>query len=489
MLPLLPTFLDKPFCPSPYSPVTRLLWSEFYVDVLRSPEMARCPRAQEILASAGFEGAVSKLRRSTLVDYRRQMALNRRLLGLLAETLNQRDDDRRVAFEDFVRSHPVAADYAAFRACMEKRGDIPWRSWPARLREGKLKPGDGAEDVRRYYLYAQWLAHEQISDIAEMTRKRGATLFLDFPIGVHPDGYDVWRYRRAFIQGASSGAPPDAVFPQGQKWGTPPLHPEGLRESGYAYFIGCLRHHLGSAGILRLDHMMGFHRLWVIPEGVDAAQGAYVRYPAEELYAVLSLEAFRHRALVMGEDLGTVPPEVRPAMRRHGVYRSYVLQYELDSCPERAKVPPKGTIASVNTHDMPPFKLYWQGRDIEQRRRLGLFPSEEMFRAARVERRRIKQSLAAYLQRRGLLKGRQPPAPEEVLRAVLRFLGSSASPVVIVNLEDLWGETEPQNIPGTGEERPNWRRKARFRLEDFRTLPRVMDTLSELDRIRREEHP
>lgn len=484
-LPLLPTFLDKPFCPSPYSPVTRLLWSEFYVDVLRSPEIARCLPAQELLASAGFQGTVSRLRQSTLVDYRRQMALKRRVLELLAGTLFERDDDRREAFEDFVKAHPAAADYAAFRACMEKRGGAPWRSWPERLRLGKLKPADGAEEVRRYYLYAQWLAHEQMSDIAALARERGVGLFLDFPLGVHRDGYDAWRYQRAFIPGASSGAPPDAVFTSGQNWGTPPLHPNHLRDSHYEYLILCLRHHLENAGLLRMDHVMGLHRLWVIPEGLDAAQGAYVQYPAEELYAILSLEAFRSRALIVGEDLGTVPPQVRTGMARHGLYRTYVIQYELDSHPERVSVPTRRMVAGVNTHDMPPFRLYWKGRDIEQRWRMGLFDSEEMMHAARSERRALRRSLRTFLEKRGFLADRKRP-PTEILGAILRFLGRSASPLVIVNLEDLWGETEPQNIPGTENERPNWRRKARFRFEDFRSLPSVTGPLNDLDRIRRE---
>lgn len=486
-LPLLPTFLDKPFCPSPYSPVSRLLWSEFYVDVLRSPEMARCPEAQAIMASVGFEGAVSKLRRSTLVDYRRQMALKRRILEALVRTLFERGDDRREAFEDFVRTHPHAADYAAFRACMEKRDGAAWSSWPERLREGRLSPGDGSEEVRRYYLYAQWLAHEQISDLGGLARRRGAGLFLDFPLGVHRNGYDVWRHQKIFIEGASAGAPPDAVFALGQNWGTPPLHPEALRESGYEYLIQCLRHHLGCAGILRMDHVMGLHRLWVIPEGLDASGGAYLRYPAEELYAVLSLEACRHRSLIVGEDLGTVPPEVRTAMARHGVYRTYVVQYELDSHPERMSTPTKHMVASVNTHDMPPFRLYWEGRDIEQRWRMGLFDSDDDLRAARAQRRVIRRSLRDSLQRRGLLERPKPPSGE-VLRAILRFLGASAAPLVIVNIEDLWGETEPQNIPGTETDRPNWRRKARWRFEDFRSLPPVTETLSELDRIRRGRH-
>ena len=146
---------------------------------------------------------------------------------------------------------------------------------------------------RRYHLYVQWLAHQQIESVSEKAREKGVQLYLDLPLGVHPDGYDVWRERGAFILDASAGAPPDAVFTRGQEWKFPPLHPERIREQGYRYVIAYLRHHLRQAGILRIDHVMGLHRLFCIPNGMEASQGVYLRYPAEELYAILALESHR----------------------------------------------------------------------------------------------------------------------------------------------------------------------------------------------------
>ena len=160
--------------------------------------------------------------------------------------------------------------------------------------------------------------------MAEEARRAGPGLYLDLPLGVHAHGYDVWREREAFAVEASGGSPPDVVFTKGQDWGFPPLHPERIRAQGYRYVLAYLRRQLACAGVLRIDHMPVFHRLFWIPHGVPASQGVYVRYPAEEYYAIFSLESHRHKAMLVGEDLGTVPPEVPESMGRHNVHRMYV---------------------------------------------------------------------------------------------------------------------------------------------------------------------
>jgi 4-alpha-glucanotransferase len=313
----------------------------------------------------------------------------------------------------------------------------------------------------RYHLYVQWLASEQIEALSKEAGNKGLQLYFDLPLGVHPDGYDVWRERRLFALGVSAGAPPDAVFTTGQNWHFPPLHPERMREEGYRYIIACLRHHLRQGKILRIDHVMGLHRLFWIPDGMDASQGVYVRYPSDELYAILSLESHRHQAVLVGEDLGTVPPEVRPAMRRHGLYRMYVAQYEAVTNHRRALRPiPANCIASLNTHDMSPFAAFWQGLD-------------------------NREAVVTFLRDNGWLK--EPMADTSaILRAFLAFLSASRAWGLLVNLEDLWLETRPQNIPGTSKEYPNWQRKAGYSFEAFCQMPQVIDTLKIIDHLRRQ---
>ena len=459
-LPLLPTFLDDAPGPSPYLPVSRLMWNEFYLDITKVPELQRCPSAQALLASPSLREEIESLRQLPLVDYRRQMALKRQVLEELCRCLFAEPSDRLDALRRFAQHHPVVENYARFRATSEKQR-LPWRSWRQPLQDGILNEGDYDEEVRRYHLYGQWLAGEQIEALGKEAGKKGLKFYLDLPLGVHPDGYDVWRESSLFALDVSAGAPPDAVFTTGQNWHFPPLHPERIREQGYRYVIAYLRHHLRHGGILRIDHVMGLHRLFWIPNGLDASQGVYVRYHAEELYAILALESHRHQAILVGEDLGTVPPEVRPAMRRHGLHRMYVAQYEVVTNHRRALRPiPTNCVASLNTHDMPPFAAFWQGLD-------------------------SREAVVTFLHDKGWLKELTSDTGA-ILRACLSFLSASHAQGLLVNLEDLWLETRPQNIPSTGKEYPNWQRKAGYSLEAFCQMPQVIDILRIIDHLRKQ---
>jgi 4-alpha-glucanotransferase len=440
------------------------------------------------LESSSFQNKIKALRNSPLVDYQRQMVLKRQILKELCHYLFAEASNRLDELRGFTEANPLIEDYAHFRAACDKQRN-PWRFWPRPLQGGILTDGDYEEENKRYHLYVQWLAHQQIESVSKEAREQGVQLYLDFPLGVHPDGYDVWREREIFIPDTSAGAPPDAVFTRGQNWEFPPLHPEKSREQGYRYVIACLRHHLRFAGILRIDHVMGLHRLFCIPKGLEAAYGVYLRYRAEELYAVLALESHRHKALIIGEDLGTVPSYVRPAMRRHDLHSMYVLHYELASAPQRCLplVPPK-SVASLNTHDMPPFAAFWQGLDIEERWRIGLLGRTSM-KEEKNSLVNMKKALLAFLRGKGWLQ-RDEDDIAAVLKACLSFLAASGARMVLINLEDLWLETQPQNIPSTGKRYPNWRRRARYTLEHFCQMPQVVDTLNIIKELRkRSKHP
>ena len=487
-LPLLPTFLgelsdDAPFDPSPYAPVSRLFWNEFYIDVTKLPELMECREAQTLVSSPAFQGEIRALQASSLVDYRRSMALKRKVLEELARKFFAARPERTIDFQNYLKARPTLGDYARFRAACDRQ-HTRWREWPERMQRGVLRAGDFDSDPEHYHLYAQWRAHEQLKSVSQQARNNGAGLFLDFPLGVHPDGYDVWRNQDAFALKANGGAPPDSFFPKGQDWGFPPLHPERIREQGYRYFIACLRHHLRHARFLRIDHVMGLHRLFWVPQGCEPREGVYVHYRAEEFYAILALESERHHALLVGEDLGTVPPYVRPAMKRHHLYRTYIVQYELT--PNiRKPLPrvPTRSLASLNTHDMSTFRAFWEGADIQDRLKLGLLDQAGV-RTERKARKALKQALVRYLRRKRRLRTKSPKAGT-VLRACLAHLASDSRAPVMVSLEDLWSELQPQNVPGTRDERPNWRRKARFPFEVFSRMPQVVKLLREVNRSRR----
>ena len=439
-LPLFAGFLDGPLEPSPYRPVSRRLWSELHV------------------SRAGLGGGDRRRRAlGRWVDYRAEMRATLALLGRRGPPAGR---DAR-AFREFLKAHPLVTDYARFRATLARRGK-PWPLWPERLRAGRLRPGDFDPEVEATYAYAQWVATRELEAVAAHARARDVKLVLDLPLGVHPQGFDTWRERGLFALRASAGAPPDALFTGGQCWVIPPVLPERSRETGHRYFAECLAQSMAVAGLLRLDHVMALHRLYWVPEGHGAEDGVYVRYPAEELYAVVTLESRRHGCPVQGEDLGTVPGEVRQAMRRRGLLRSFVLPLERPRDRRRPVSSRRGAgVAVLRTHDMPAFATFWRGLDPRERARW-----------------------VRDLRDTGRLRS-TASRPAEVLQALLALLGESRAPLVLVDLEDLWGERRAHNVPGTTREHPNWRRRLRHPLESFSRLSAVRRLLSELDRARR----
>ncbi|MBW3555031.1 MAG: 4-alpha-glucanotransferase, partial [Gemmatimonadetes bacterium] len=316
-LPVLAAFLDRPCEPSPYVPASRLFWNELYVDPARAPGAEDLPADERWTVPAGGD--------PRWLDARRLMAGKRPALEALSRRFFAGDPEADLAA--FHARNPRAEDYARFRALTERSGT--WGQWPDRLRARDVRESDYDPEVARYHLYVQWLAEAQLQAATQRAADRGVSLYLDLPVGVHPDGYDVWRERALFARGASAGAPPDPLASQGQDWGFPPFHPEAARLDGHRYFVACIRKHLRFAKVLRIDHVMQLHRMFWVPAG-DAANGVYVRYPAEELYAVLCLESRRAGAVIVGEDLGTVPAAVRTGMKRHGLYGMYVAQFELE---------------------------------------------------------------------------------------------------------------------------------------------------------------
>jgi 4-alpha-glucanotransferase len=440
-LPLLATFLGSPFEPSPYAPVSRLFWSDLFIDVERLPGAAQLP--------VDIEQEFACLREGDFVDYARSAALQRRLTADAAERFFQAGGESDPAFKAFLQRHPAARDYARFRATVDRREE-GWGSWPERMRLGELRPGDFDEAEERYHLFASWAAEDQLTRVAAGSVDGSAALYLDLPLGVHGLGYDTWRMHDLFAHEVSAGSPPDDFFRSGQTWGFPPLHPAAIRADGYRYFIDCLRNHLHLAGALRLDHVMALQRLFWIPRGLDATHGVYVRYPMAEMFAILTLESVRHQAVIIGEDLGTVSREIRSAMKRHRIQRMWVYQFQpLPARGNQLPEIPRSVIASLNTHDLQPFAAYWDALDVAQRRARGT-----LFRAGRT------------------------PGAAAVVEALLEYIAASPARILLVNLEDLWLETRPQNVPGTTTEQPNWRRRARYMLEQIQNHPDVLRTLS-----------
>jgi 4-alpha-glucanotransferase len=467
-LPLYPTYLDPPIDPSPYRPVSRLAYSELYIDPTTLPELALSSSALELMGSISFLTRVDKARNSKLVDYEEVSRLRRLVLEPVADAFFAAPSPRREAFDTFLDAHPEILAYGEFRAAVDQLG----RSAVAALATVPEIPGERARSLN-YHLYCQWIASEQLSAAAS-----AIPLYADLPVGVHPEGFDPYWSPRSFVMGAKGGAPPDLFYSEGQDWAFPPLHPETIRDDGYHYLRAVLARACRHASYLRVDHVMGLQRLYVIPEGFDAQHGAYVSYHADEMHAVVSLEAHRAGSVVIGEDLGTVPEEVRERMSEDRMLRSWVFEFESNTetpLPEA----PSGVLASMTTHDMPRFSSFLWGSDIDEAEKVGHFSAGEAD-TRRAERALYRESLFRALE----IPVLAPAQLTEVARRGCEVhLAASEATLVLIDLEELWGESEPQNRPGT--EFGNWRQRGALTLEEAENDTQIHRSLKHINDLRK----
>jgi 4-alpha-glucanotransferase len=444
-LPILAASLGEPCEFSPYSPASRMFWNELYLDL------------EALAGEAGLAPpAVPPIVAGTGIDYRTHYHWRRHALDPMAERLFA----TRSAEIDAWAAGAGAYDYAAFRAFGETTQKA-WHSWPAMWRDGAPVLASRADAIAlgadaahvTSHVAAQWAMQRQLQQLAGGP----VSLYLDLPVGVNCDSYDVWRHRALFLTQLSAGAPPDALFLGGQDWGLPPVSPIAMRRDHYRYFIRCLRHHMRVSGMLRIDHVMGLFRLYCVPAGRPATDGVYLRYPHDELLAVLTLESSRATCALVGEDLGTVPAQVRPAMARHGLFRLHVGQWHLPAQPGEAPAPsPAESVASLNTHDTPTFAGWWRGADIDDRRDLGLI-TEAQEAEERVARDRARVALLAFT--RPEISDGVLTDVERAMVAATADLAAGPAEVVLVALDDLALDPVPHNVPGTTSQRPNWQRR------------------------------
>ena len=478
---------------SPYSPVSRLYRNPLYLDVTAIPELAHSAAARAMIEGAEFQRELLELRAGGKVEYERLARLERPVLEELHREFAARHRSsgtaRGVEYADYLeREGPPLLELATFLALDEtiamEGGRPEWfRHWPDDVRSCD---GDGVAAFREvhaelvdFHCWLQFELDRQLGDAARAGRAAGMRLGLyqDLAIGTAGDGSDAWAYPHLFLENVSIGAPPDLLGPGGQDWGLPPVNPVMLAQDGYSYWIQLLRGAFRHAGALRIDHVLGLFRQFWIPRGEGARGGAYVRFPSEEMLGILALESHRHQALVVGEDLGTVPPEVAPALARWRVLSSSVLYFEQE---DDGTFRPRSsyrhsTLATANTHDLAPLAGYLTGRDVSLRARVEGTGAEEEGQLL-TERTRIVQRLLDRLRAEGFLPDQGGDGSSTgVASAVHSFLRATPAMLVGISLDDLAGETEPVNIPGVGqEEYESWCRRMRRTLTDLRADPRVV---------------
>ena len=476
---------------SPYSPVSRLFRNPIYIDVEAIPELHVAPRIAARIDHPEFEAELGALREQPHVQYEAVMALKMPVLEELHRVFVEREQathsERGVAYDNFVKTQePELTNFATFVAIAESLENWNWREWPQEIQDRR---SDAVQRFQRDHAQRidlhRWIQFEldrQLGEVANTAKRAGLPigLYQDLAIGTSPTGADSWSQPELFIHKASIGAPPDPYSASGQNWGLPPIDPRALRRDRYRYFIRLVRSGFRHAGALRIDHVMGLFRLFWIPEGKTGKEGAYVAYPSDDLLGILALESVRHDALVVGEDLGTVPKDVPPALERWGVLSSKVLYFEREKRGFRpaAKYEPLA-LATANTHDMATLDGFWEGRDIDERARVGLIAGDAALREAREAREQDKEALLARLTKEGVLE--EPVAPNdsaELRGAIHEFLCRTPSALVGLALDDLAGERDAVNLPGVGpDQHPSWKRKMGMTIDDMRTSDGVKRAL------------
>ncbi|MFF6812323.1 4-alpha-glucanotransferase [Streptomyces sp. NPDC012403] len=475
-----------PTDPSPYRPSSRRFPDPVHLRIEDVPEFAYVDdrdRVRALLERAGrLREAV--LDQGALIDRDAVWEAKREALELVHEV--PLGPGRRAAYDDFRAGQGRALqDHATWCALAEVHG-ADWHRWPAALRDPRSPDTARArrELAHRVDFHSRlvWLTDAQLRAAQRAAREAGMPVGIvhDLAVGVHPGGADAWAQQEYFAAGMSVGAPPDAFNARGQDWGLPPWRPDRLAAFGYAPFRALLRGLFRYAGALRIDHVMGLFRLWWVPEGHPPTEGTYVRYDAEAMLAVLVLEASRAGAVVIGEDLGTVEPGVREALRERGVYGTSVLWFERDWDGDRRPLPPDGwradCLATATTHDLPPTAARLSGEHVELRDSLGL-----LTRSVEEERAEAAADMAEWRElfvRLGLLGA--DASEEAEIQAVYGCLLRTPARMVGVWLPDGVGDRRPQNLPGTWDQYPNWR----LPIADARGRPVTLEELAGSARLR-----
>ena len=506
--PLHALYPHNPAHASPYSPSSRLFLNVLYIDVEAMSDARECADVLASMGSAEFQSTLQAARHAELVDYTAVASLKLPLLERLHRYFRDHHlgagTDRGEAFRRFQAEGGRRLHlHALFEALQEHfhREDPSiwgWPVWPEAFRRpdapevGRFAETHG-ERVELYQ-YLQWEAALQLQRAGDRAHALGygVGMYQDLAISIDRGGAESWAHQDLYAVGASVGAPPDEVNLTGQNWGLPPLKPERLKATRYDAYVATLRANMRYAGALRIDHVMGLARLYWIPPDVSAAEGAYVHYPFEDLLAILALESNRNQCMVIGEDLGTVPDEVRSGLQHAGVMSYRLLYFERNEHGD-FKAPaeyPVDALVAATTHDLATLSGFWEGHDLELRRKLRLFPSEELREQYVVARAQDRARLALALERTKLLPEGQSAAPiaatmtPELTRALYAYLAHTPARLLAVQLEDVLCVREQANLPGTVDEHPNWRRKLPLTLEEIERDERFRALTDALARIR-----
>ncbi|WP_320153326.1 4-alpha-glucanotransferase [uncultured Tolumonas sp.] len=492
---------------SPYSPSSRRWLNVIYIDVEAIPDFVSNPALQKELAAPEIQEQLNQLRAVDWIDYQAVFSFK---IGWLRRVFEGADlsarTERGKAFAEYIAAGGDGllqmATFDALQNTLYAGGLEAWGPpvWPEVYRSFDSPAvqtwiASHQLDIR-FYQYLQWIADQQLAEAEQLAKALGMKigLYRDLAVGVSEGSCEIWANKDLYCPKASIGAPPDPLGPQGQNWGLPPIDPVQLKRAAYRPFIELLRANMRGCGALRIDHVMGLRRLWWVPPGAPSSMGAYVYYPVEEMLAILALESHRERCMVIGEDLGTVPPEMRTLLHANGVYSYKVFFFEraADGGYFSPAHYPAQAMAALTTHDMPTLRGFWHCDDLALGRDLGLYPDEEKLQDLYRERHSAKQAILDSLAGHGVL-------PDSIghdvswvgmntalAHALQEHMCRGNSALFSTQLEDWLEMDKPVNVPGTSTEYPNWRRKLSKDLESFLNDPGLVALANRLTNARKQ---
>ncbi|OOF66726.1 4-alpha-glucanotransferase [Rodentibacter caecimuris] len=504
--PLHQMYTTFPEWASPYASNSRQRLNTLYLNIPALPEFKHCQSVQNWFNQIETQQQIDRLRASEMVNYSEVSQLKMDVLTQLFAYFKQASIseivDRRTAFSHFFAQREAhLQDFALFETLdqftpkpRQNVGWLEWRKeWQNLTETSRQKLLTEYAEQIEFYIWLQWLAESQLIDLQNLCQSEGMTLGIygDLAVNSAKGSVDVWSNSTLFFTEASIGAPPDPLGPVGQNWELPPYNPQALKATGFQPFIDMLRTNMQYFGILRIDHVMGLFRLWLIPEGKTAVEGIYVYYPFDELMAILAIESQRNQCLIVGEDLGTVPDEVRSKLNEFSVFSYFVLYFE----QRYNRYPPPNefpihAFATVGTHDVCSLAAFWHCRDLELFSQLGIVSGELLHQ--KYEQRVIdKQALLNRLHEDHYLPSdydgdalSMAMHPNLNLQ-IHRYLAHSQTRLIGVQLENLIEQEVAFNVPGTSLEYPNWRKKLNLTLEQIFSDQQIQSFLIQINQARR----
>ncbi|MBF0784833.1 4-alpha-glucanotransferase [Muribacter muris] len=494
--PIHSLFPANPAGASPYSPSSRLWQNIIYIDVNQVDAFQQSDAAQQWFHSAEVQQQLQAARVSDYVDYEQVMRLKLTGLRFAYQQFNQQPQSE---FERFIADNgetlKIQGTFDALHQWLSEQFSEQWgwNCWFAEYQDYRTacvaKFQTEQADLVRFYMWLQFIAEQQLKACNDTAQQLNMPIgfYRDLAVGVADNGAETWADKDLYVLGASVGAPPDIMAPQGQNWGLSPMHPEVLQARGYQPFIDLLRANMKHCGALRIDHILGFVRMWWVAKGESAKNGAYVQYPLEDLLSILALESQRHRCLIIAEALGTVPKGMLESLAAKGILAYNIFYFEYDQHGSKPLAHyPYSAMTTLSTHDLPTVKGYWQGYDFELGQKFGVYPNEKVLEILKRTRRHNKADIRRAVEQSGQpLEADSDNVSQTFNHQLQSYVAATNSALFGTQPEDWLNMLEPVNIPGTSTEYPNWRRKLSKTTADIFADPAIQTLLAEIEQKRK----